>query len=132
MSTAPLGSRPGPATGHREAAADGREWVVDAGQVWAMGAGLVLLVVGALVGGATWWLPAQAASWIAYFLVWSLLLAAPRSVVELQRLRRRGAARQSDADQLAHLTALPAMAWIGMFWLVSVAALVSGGILLLR
>ena len=50
MSTAPLGSRPGPATGHREAAADGREWVVDAGQVWAMGAGLVLLVVGALLG----------------------------------------------------------------------------------
>ena len=50
MSTAPLGSRPGPATGHREAAAGGREWVVDAGQVWAMGAGLVLLVVGALLG----------------------------------------------------------------------------------
>lgn len=92
----------------------------------------VLLVVGVLVGGATWLLPAEAASWIAYLLVWSLLLAAPRSVVELQRLRRRGAARQSDADQLAHLTGLPAVLWIGVFWLVCVAALVSGGILLLR
>ena len=92
----------------------------------------VLLAVGVAVGGATWVLPAEGASWVAYLLVWSLLLAAPRSVVELQRLRRRGAARSSDADQLAHLTGLPAVAWIVLFWAVCVAALVVGALLLLR
>ena len=92
----------------------------------------VLLVVGVLVGGATWLLPVEVATWLAHLLIWSLLLAAPRSVVELQRLRRRGSARQSDADQLAHLTGLPAVVWIGLFWVVCVAALVSAGILLLR
>ncbi|MCK0112926.1 M50 family metallopeptidase [Ornithinimicrobium sp. F0845] len=91
----------------------------------------VLLVAGVLVGGATWLLPPETASWIAYLVVWMLLLAAPRSVVELQRLRRRGAARGSDADQLAHLTGLPALFWIGVFWLVCAVCLVLGGYLLL-
>jgi len=91
----------------------------------------VLLVAGVLVGGATWLLPPEGASWIAHLLVWALLLAAPRSVVELQRLRRRGAARQSDADQLAHLTGLPALAWVGLFWAVCAACLLLGGYLLL-
>ena len=91
----------------------------------------VLLVAGVAVGAVTWLLPAEVASWIAYLLVWSLLLAAPRSVVELQRLRRRGAARQSDADQLAHLTGLPGLLWVGGFAVVTVLALVGGGILLL-
>lgn len=92
----------------------------------------VLLVVGVLVGGATWLLPVQVATWGAHLLIWSLLLAAPRSVVELARLRRRGAARSSDADQLAHLTGVPAVLWIGLFALVCLGALVSAGILLLR
>jgi hypothetical protein len=92
----------------------------------------VLLVLGVAVGAATWLLPAQVASWSAYLLVWSLLLAAPRSVVELQRWRRRGAVRSSDADQLAHLTGVPAVGWIGLFWAVCVVALVLGGTLLLR
>lgn len=91
----------------------------------------VLLVAGVAVGGVTWVLPAQVATWIAYLLVWSLLLAAPRSVVELQRLRRHGAARTSDADQLARLTGLPALGWIAVFWTVCVLALVVGGLLLL-
>ncbi len=91
----------------------------------------VLLVAGVAVGALTWWLPAHVASWIAHLLVWALLLAAPRSVVELQRLRRRGAVRTSDADQLAHLTGLPALVWIAVFWTVCVLALVGGGLLLL-
>lgn len=91
----------------------------------------VLLVAGVAVGALTWLLPGEVASWIAYLLVWSLLLAAPRSVVELQRVRRRGGARQSDADQLAHLTGLPGLLWVGGFAVVTVLALVGGGILLL-
>lgn len=91
----------------------------------------VLLVAGVAVGALTWLLPAEVASWIAYLLVCSLLLAAPRSVVELQRSRRRGGARGSDADQLAQLTGLPALLWVGGFAVVCLLALVSGGILLL-
>ncbi|QDO86963.1 M50 family metallopeptidase [Ornithinimicrobium ciconiae] len=90
----------------------------------------VLLVAGALVGGATWLLPAEGAGWIAHLLVWALLLAAPRSVVELQRQRGRGGARQSDVDQLAALTGVPATLWVGLFWLICVACLVAGAVLL--
>lgn len=90
----------------------------------------VLLVAGLAIGGAVWFLPPEAASWLAHLLVWSLLLAAPRSVVELQRLRRRGGARGSDADQLARLTRLPAVLWIGLFWLVCAGCLIAGALLL--
>lgn len=91
----------------------------------------VLLVAGVLVGGATWVLPPEAASWVAHLLVWALLLAAPRSVVELQRHRRRGGGRQSDADQLAGLTGVPAVIWVGAFWAVCALCLVTGAVLLL-
>lgn len=91
----------------------------------------VLVVAVVVIGGVTWLVPAEAASWVAHLLVWALLLAAPRSVVELQRLRRRGAARQSDADQLGRLTGLPPVLWIGVFWLVCAGALVAGAALLL-
>ncbi|WP_109472847.1 M50 family metallopeptidase [Ornithinimicrobium cavernae] len=91
----------------------------------------VLVIAGAAVGGASWVLPGQVASWVAHLLVWSLLLAAPRSVVELQRLRRRGAARQSDADQLSRLTRIPAVLWIGLFWAVCAACLLVGAVRLL-
>src|SRR5699024_3145720 len=66
-------------------------------------------------------------------MVWSLLLVAPRAVVELQRSRRRRSRSPSgsDADQLAGLTRLPAGLWIGIFWLMSVACLLGGGWLLL-
>ncbi|MFK5633674.1 M50 family metallopeptidase, partial [Ornithinimicrobium sp. LYQ103] len=92
----------------------------------------VLLVVGGAVGAATWFLPAQGAGWTASLLVWALLLAAPRSVVEMQRQRRRGGERRSDADQLARLTGVPAVAWVALFWSVCVACLAAGGWLLLR
>ena len=45
----------------------------------------------------------------AYLATWFLLLAAPRPVLELQALRWRQGARDSDADQLARLTRLPAL-----------------------
>lgn len=91
----------------------------------------VLVVAGAVIGGVTWFVPPEAASWLAHLLVWALLLAAPRSVVELQRQRRRRGARGSDADQLARLTPLPAALWIGLFWLVCAGCLVAGALLLL-
>jgi hypothetical protein len=68
---------------------------------------------------------------VAHALAWFLLLAGPRAVLELQRSRRRGRARMSDADQLARLTGLPGLVWVGIFLGVTLAALVAGGARLL-
>lgn len=85
-----------------------------------------VLVRGALVFLVSWWLPAQAQSAFAYLVAWFLLLAAPRPVVELQRQRRRGVGRGSDADQLAGLTGIPGALWVGAFLAVTGCALVVG------
>jgi hypothetical protein len=86
-----------------------------------------VLVTGAVVFAATWWLPPQGQSVFAALATWFLLLAAPKTVLELQvKRRRRGGAPDSDADQLARLTRLPALLWVGVFLLVDVGALVLG------
>ncbi len=89
----------------------------------------VLLVLGVGVAAASWWLPEAMLVWLAYVVVWTLLLAAPRSVVELARLGRR--TRGSDVGQLAALTRMPTALWTGVFLLVTLAALLLGGLLLL-
>jgi hypothetical protein len=111
------------------------------GLLWALLGLLVLLLVqirnwyglwsvlatGALVFAATWWLPAEGQAAFAHAVTWFLLLAAPRTVVELQAKRRRGGgAPDSDADQLARLTLLPGLLWVGIFLLVDAAALALG------
>jgi hypothetical protein len=86
-----------------------------------------VLVTGGLVFAATEWLPAQGQAAFAHLVTWFLLLAAPRTVVELQaKRRRRAGAPDSDADQLARLTRLPGLVWVGVFLLVDVGALVLG------
>ena len=52
------------------------------------------------------------------------------SKVSISRRWRRQAPR-SDADQLAWLTGVPALGWVTLFGVVSLAALVGGGALLL-
>ncbi|MBB3675283.1 M50 family metallopeptidase [Modestobacter versicolor] len=92
-----------------------------------------VLVTGALVFAATWWLPAEGQSAFAHGVTWFLLLAAPKTVVELQsKRRRRGGAPDSDADQLARLTRLPGLFWVAVFLLVDVGALALGTWWLLR
>ena len=86
-----------------------------------------VLITGAVVFAATWWLPPQGQIVFAAVGTWFLLLAAPKTVVELQRTRRRRAAPDSDADQLARLTRLPALLWVGVFLLVDLGALGLGG-----
>jgi hypothetical protein len=86
-----------------------------------------VLVTGAVVFGATWWLPPEGQAAFAALATWFLLLAAPRTVVELHGARRRRRAPDSDADQLAGLTRLPALFWVGVFLLVDVGALLLGG-----
>lgn len=90
----------------------------------------VLLVGGGALAALTWW---GAPSWqvaVAYALTAYLLLGSPRTVVELQSHRRRdrraGRRRTSDADQLARLTRVPAVVWVGVFLATTVAALALG------
>jgi hypothetical protein len=92
---------------------------------------LVVVGVGVVVFLVSWRLDVDAQVSVAYGVTWFLLLAAPRPVVELQGSRRRGRSRDSDADQLARLTPLPALVWVGVFLLVTVGSLVVGGSLLL-
>lgn len=92
----------------------------------------VVLATGVAVGALSWLAPPAALVWVATALVWALLLAAPRSVVEVQLQRRRGQARGSDVEQLARLTRIPAALWVGLLFVVCVAALGGGGWLLLQ
>jgi hypothetical protein len=92
-----------------------------------------VLVTGALVFAATWWLPAYGQAAFAAGVTWFLLLAAPKTVWELQAKRRRpGGAPDSDADQLARLTRLPGLVWVGVFLLVDLATLALATLWLLR
>lgn len=87
---------------------------------------LVMLVVTAGIGAATWYLQPAHQSWLAYVICWVWLLAAPRPVVELARQP----SPTSDAAQLARLTHLPAGAWTFLFGVVTVGSLVGGVVLL--
>ena len=82
-----------------------------------------VVVSGAVVLAVSWWLPGQVQSAFAYALAWFLLLAAPRPVLELGASRRRRPTPGSDADQLARLTGVPAVMWVGAFLAVTVGAL---------
>jgi Peptidase M50B-like len=88
-----------------------------------------ILLSAAVVFGVSWWLQPQMQSAFAYALTWFLLLAAPRPVLELQahrRGRRGSRVTGSDADQLARLTRVPAVVWVGFFLVVTVGALALG------
>ena len=93
----------------------------------------VVLVTGGGVAVLSWTATGEVISIAAYFMVWSLLLVAPRAVLALQHSRRRQrSGTLSDADQLARLTRLPAGFWIAVFWLICIGCLLVGGWLLLN
>jgi hypothetical protein len=85
-----------------------------------------VVAFGALVFAVSWWGSPAVQSAFAQLLTWFLLLSAPRAVLELQRSRRGGAGRNSDADQLRRLTGVPALLWVGIFGLVTLACLALG------
>ncbi|WP_245623269.1 M50 family metallopeptidase [Spirillospora albida] len=92
----------------------------------------VLSVVGtgAVIFAVSWFGGATLRAGFAYLAAWFLLLAAARPVVELQRMRSRHMAPSSDADQLAHLTGVPGLAWVGLFAAVALGSLLAGAALL--
>ncbi|MGW4941391.1 M50 family metallopeptidase [Actinoplanes sp. NPDC004185] len=89
-----------------------------------------VLVTGAIVFGVSWYATPQVQAAFAYVGVWFLLIGGVRPVFELQKLRSRGRMPESDADQLAGVTHVPALFWVGVFLAVDVAALVIGGFML--
>jgi hypothetical protein len=91
----------------------------------------VLVAGGAIFGVSAYAAPAVQAAF-AYAFVWFLLVGGVRPVGELQSLRRRRRAPDSDADQLARVTWLPGLLWVGFFGLVNLAALAVAVALLLR
>ncbi|HTF12096.1 MAG TPA: M50 family metallopeptidase [Asanoa sp.] len=89
-----------------------------------------VVVTGAVVFGVSWFGSPQVQAIFAYLAVWFLLIGGVRPVGELQTLRSRGRLPDSDADQLARVTHVPGLFWVGFFSLVSLVALVIGGYLL--
>jgi hypothetical protein len=89
-----------------------------------------VVVTGAVVFIVSWYATPQVQAAFAYLGVWFLLIGGVRPVGELQKLRSRGRMPESDADQLAHVTHVPALFWVTLFFLVNIAVLVIGGFML--
>jgi hypothetical protein len=89
-----------------------------------------VLATGALVAAVSWWGTPRLQDGFAAALVWFLLFGGLQAVRELWRGRRRSRG-VSDADMLASLTRVPSGIWAGIFGLVSVAAVIAAGGLML-
>ncbi|MFE6779144.1 M50 family metallopeptidase [Streptomyces sp. NPDC057702] len=88
---------------------------------------LSVVVTGAIFLLVTWLTEPEVQAAFAYGVVWFLLLGGVRPPFELQRKRRYGQARDSDPDQLARLTHVPAALWMGLFHTVTLCSLIGGG-----
>jgi hypothetical protein len=85
-----------------------------------------VLVTATGVFAVSWWASEQWQSAVAYVGTCFLLLAAPRTVLELGATRRRAAVRDSDVDALARLTRIPAVLWLALLLAVTLGTLVLG------
>jgi hypothetical protein len=92
---------------------------------------LAVLVAGAGIFAVSWFTEPEVQAAFAYTFVWFLLVGGVRPVGELQALRWRRRARDSDADQLSRITWIPGLVWVGVFGAVTLAALVAAVMLLL-
>lgn len=90
-----------------------------------------VVVTGGIVLTVSWLAAPATQAAFGYLFTWFLLVGGVRPVFELQTRRRHRQAPHSDADQLAHLTGVFGLAWIGLFATVTVAALLVGAAWLL-
>ncbi|MET8180614.1 M50 family metallopeptidase [Streptomyces sp. NPDC005336] len=88
---------------------------------------LTVVTAGAAFFLVSWLTKPDIQAAFAYVVVWFLLLGGVRPPFELQRKRRYGGAHDSDPDQLARLTDVPAVAWLLLFHVVSLCSLIGGG-----
>jgi hypothetical protein len=87
---------------------------------------LAVVVTGALLVAVSARGSVEARVLAGQVLVWFLLLGGVQAVRKLGYSRRRPGAVTSDADQLAALTRVPALLWVGAFALVCTGCLVLG------
>ncbi|MDR7300453.1 M50 family metallopeptidase [Haloactinomyces albus] len=88
---------------------------------------LSVLVTAALVFVVSWWAAPAVQALCCALLSWFLLFGGIRPLAELGGKRRRGGAVHSDADQLAHLTRVPAVVWLALWFVIGLAAVGIGG-----
>jgi hypothetical protein len=88
---------------------------------------LTVVLTGAAFVLVSWLTTPDVQAAFAYVVVWFLLLGGVRPPFELQGKRRRGGAVDSDPDQLARLTHVPAAIWLGLFHVVTLCSLIGGG-----
>ncbi|WP_411134308.1 M50 family metallopeptidase [Streptomyces sp. C10] len=88
---------------------------------------LTVVLTGAAFVLVSWLTTPEVQAAFAYAVVWFLLLGGVRPPFELQGKRRRGGAVDSDPDQLARLTNVPALVWLGLFHVVTLCSLIGGG-----
>lgn len=94
---------------------------------------LTVVIAGAAFFLVSWLTAPDVQAAFAYAVVWFLLLGGVRPPFELQGKRRRSGNRvDSDPDQLARLTHVPAAVWLAFFHVVTVCSLMGGGRWLLR
>lgn len=84
---------------------------------------LAVLVTGGAIAAVSLLAAPVVQAGFGYVMTWFLLLGGVRPVIELQRERRRGGPRRTDADQLARLTRVPGAVWVILFGIFAVAAL---------
>jgi hypothetical protein len=89
-----------------------------------------VLVTGGAIFAVSWYASVAVQAAFGHLFAWFLLFAGVRPIAELQGKRRRGRAPDSDADQLARLTGINGTAWVFLFAVVAIGALVVGGRLL--
>lgn len=92
---------------------------------------VALLGVGVAMVAVSWFLSPVIQSLIAYLITWVLLFAAPKPVLELFGQRAHRGATDSDPDQLARLTWLPAGLWMIIFLVANLTGLAVGMLWLL-
>lgn len=89
------------------------------------------VATGAGVSLLSWLAPPVLLSVTAYLVVWSLLFASARDMVDLHRSRSTPAYRGSDPAQLARLTGIPAGVWLALGALIAAGSLFLGAARLL-
>ncbi|WP_432835522.1 M50 family metallopeptidase [Dactylosporangium sp. CA-092794] len=85
-----------------------------------------VVVAGAIIFVVSWFADGQVQGAFAYAFAWFMLLGGVRAVFELQQSRFRRQAPNSDADQIARLTRVPAIVYVGFFVIVVLACLAFG------
>lgn len=93
---------------------------------------LSVVVTGGVVFVVSWFAAAWVQALCGELFSWFLLFGGIRPIFELSGKRGRGRAGDSDADQLARLTGVPAPMWLGLWLIIGCAALIVGGSWLLR